>query len=331
VKKISTFLNNGDINRFRIIIQILTFILLMYGGLAHISISERIPTFACPYNPASGGTCYLIAIQHQFHTTWANLASYSGVAILKGLGLFLVFFLFLNKAWCGFVCPLGTIQDWITGLRRKMGFRFARYEDNNFKRLKLIKYILLVLLIGISLSMSNSIFGLPHASHDMASPFCQVCPGRTVLPLFAGDTSQLVIDFSSPTTLVMSALGMIVTGLFFVGAFVKKRFFCLFCPMSALQFIFSKFAFLRLTKDGEKCTTCGNCSRVCDVGIREIADDVISKNIVTDDCMMCFKCVGACPEKDCLKVTFTKIPLFSATEEGFFKRYEADDNKEIKL
>ncbi len=331
MKRISTFLNNGNINRFRTIVQILTFILLMYGGLAHISISERIPTFACPYNPASGGTCYLIAIQHQFHTTFANLASFSGLAILKGLGLFLIFFLFLNKAWCGFVCPLGTIQDWITGLRRKMGFRFARYEDNTFKRMKIIKYVLLILLILIPLSMSNSFFGLPKTSHDMAAPFCQICPGRTVFPLFAGDTSQLVIDFSSTTTLVMSALGMIITGMFFIGAFVKKRFFCLFCPMSALQYIFSKMAFLRLTKDGEKCTTCGNCSRVCDVGIKEIADDVVSKNIVTDDCMMCFKCVGACPEKDCLKVTFMKVPLFTATEEGFFKRYEADENKEIKL
>jgi len=331
MNRINTFLNNGNINRFRTIVQILTFVLLMYGGLAHISISERIPTFACPYNPASGGTCYLIAIQHQFHTTFVNLAGFSGIAILKGLGLFLIFFIFLNKAWCGFICPLGTIQDWITGLRRKLGYRFARYHDHNIKRLKLIKYILLILLIIISLGMSNALLGFPLISHDMASPFCQICPGRVLLPLFAGDLSQLVIDFSSTTTLVMSALGIIVTGLFLVGSFVKKRFFCLFCPMSALQYIFSKLAFLRLTKDGEKCTKCGNCSRVCDVGIKEIADDVISKNIVTDDCMMCFKCVGACPEKDCLKVTFTRLPLFVATEEGFFKRYDTDENKEIKL
>jgi len=329
VKKISTFLNNGNINRFRTVVQILMFILIMYGGLAHISISERIPTFACPYNPTSAGTCYLIALQHQFHTTWTNLLSFSGIAILKGLGIFLLFFVFLNKAWCGFICPLGTIQDWITGLRRKLGYRFTRYHDHNVKRLKLIKYILLALLLIISLGISNALLGFPLISHDMASPFCQICPGRTLLPLFAGDTSQLVIDFTSTTTLVMSGLAMIITGLFLVGSFVKKRFFCLFCPMSALQYIFSKLAFLRLTKDGEKCTKCGNCSRVCDVGIKEIADDVVSKNIVTEDCMMCFKCVGACPEKDCLKVTFTKIPLFTATEEGFFKRYDADENKEI--
>ena len=331
MKKIKTFLNNGNINRFRTIVQILAFVLLMYGGLAHISISERIPTFACPYNPASGGTCYLIAIQHQFHTTWANLASFNGLALLTGLGTFLLFFIFLNKAWCGYICPLGTIQDWLTGIRRKLGIRFSRYEDHNFKRLKIIKYVLLVLLIVIPLGMSNSLLGLPEFSHDLSAPFCQVCPGRTTLPVFAGDTSQFVIDFSSTTTLIMSVLGMIVTGLFFAGAFVKKRFFCLFCPMSALQYLFSKLAFLRLTKVGDKCTKCGNCSRVCDVGIQEIAEDVVSKNMVTDDCMMCFKCVGACPENDCLKVSFTKLPIFSATEEGFFKRYQTGGSKELPL
>ena len=126
--------------------------------------------------------------------------------------------------------------------------------------------------------MSNSFFGLSEISHDMSAPFCQICPGRTVLPLFSGDTSQLFIDFTSTTTIVMSSLGILFMALFFVGSFFKKRFFCFFCPMSALQYLFSKIGVLRLVKDGSKCTKCGNCSRVCDVGITAIADDITSKN-----------------------------------------------------
>jgi ferredoxin-type protein NapH len=168
--------------------------------------------------------------------------------------------------------------------------------------------------------MSNSLFGLPRLSHDFATPYCMVCPGRTVLPLFSGDAGQLAVDFSSTTKMTLTALGMAVTGLFFAGAFVKRRFFCLFCPMSALQYLLSKAGLLRLTKDGTKCTRCGNCYRVCDVGIRQIAEDVHSKNIVQDDCMMCFKCVAACPEEDCLKVSFLGAALYAASEEGYFKR-----------
>jgi len=123
----------------------------------------------------------------------------------------------------------------------------------------------------------------------------------------------------------MSTLGMLITGLFFVGAFAKKRFFCFFCPMSALQFMFSRIGILRLTKNGSKCTKCGNCYRVCDVGILGIAEDITSKNIVKDDCMMCFKCVEACPEDDCLDVKVFNAKIFSSTQEGFFKRYNQQD------
>jgi polyferredoxin len=136
-----------------------------------------------------------------------------------------------------------------------------------------------------------------------------------------GSTSEFFIDFSNPTTITMTSIGMVFTAVFFVGSFVKKRFFCLICPMSALQYLFSKIAFLRLIKVGDKCTSCGNCSRVCDIGIKEIETDLTSKNLVTDNCMLCMKCVEACPEEGCLSVKLLGVKLFEATEEGFSRRY----------
>ena len=120
--------------------------------------------------------------------------------------------------------------------------------------------------------------------------------------------------------MVLTTLGIIFTGLFFVGSFVKKRFFCFFCPMSAFHFIFSRYSILRLTKEGSKCTTCGDCYTVCDMQIKEIADDVKSKNILMDDCTLCMKCVAACPEEDALHVDIGPIKFFSSTKEGFAKR-----------
>lgn len=329
MNKIRTTINNSNISRFRFYFQIAAFALLINGGYLYLNIGDRLPTFACPYNTGSCGTCYLIAVQHELHTTWESIFSWRGIGILTSLVTFLLFFIIFNKAWCGFICPLGTIQDWITKLRKLTGIRFSRYNDITFKQLKIIKYILLALLIIIPLGMSNSLFGLPEFSHDLSAAFCQICPGRTVLPIFTADVSQFFIDFTNTTTIIMTALGMLITGVFFIGSFVKKRFFCFFCPMSGLQYLFSKIGLLRLNKTGDKCTRCGNCYRVCDVGIREIADDITSKNIVKDDCMMCFKCVEACPEKDCLKVSFLKLPVLSSTEEGFFKRYGTLENKEI--
>jgi len=324
--KIRKYINNSNVSRFRTIIQIAFFVLFVYGGYFFINLGQNLPTFACPYNPGSSGTCYLISAQHNLHATWDQLFSFRGLGFVTGLGSFVLFFIIFNKAWCGYACPLGTIQDWITRLRKLTLTRFTRYDEMSFKKLSIVKYVFLVLLILIPLGMSNSFFGLPEISHDMGAPFCQICPGRTVLPLFSGDTSQIFIDFTSTTTIVMSSLGIFFMALFFVGSFFKKRFFCFFCPMSALQYFFSKIGILRLVKDGSKCTKCGNCSRVCDVGITAIADDITSINIVKDDCMMCFKCVEACPEEGALKVKVVTFDIFSATEEGFFKRYGQDDS-----
>ncbi len=328
LKDLKKYIDNSNVSRFRFWIQIISFFIFVYGGYFFIEIGSRLPLFSCPYVPGSPGGCYLVGAQHELNTSWSTLFSPRGISILKSLGIFFIFFIFLNKAWCGFVCPLGTLQDWITRLRKSLGFSFVRYNEMSFKKLKLIKYFILVLLILIPLAINNSFFGLPELPYGMNTPFCQICPARIILPLFNGDTSQIFIDFTNPSRLILTSLGLMIAALFLVGSFVKKRFFCFFCPMSALQFLFSKIGILRLIKDGDKCTRCGNCSRVCDIGITEIADDVLSKNIVKDDCMMCFKCVEVCPEENALKVKVVSFDIFNATEEGFFKRYGTTDNSE---
>lgn len=326
MKRVKDFLYNADIDRFRFYVQIASFFILIYGGYLAIDLGTDLPTFACPFVEKAGGTCYLFSLQHQANMPWRQLAGGRGIGLFMGLTSFFLLLIIFNKSWCGFICPLGTLQDWITKARVRAGIRYSAYSKKNFKRLKKIKYILLILLVILPLGMSNSLFGLPRLSHEFATPYCMICPGRTVLPVFTGDVSQLAVEAGSLPKLVLTALGMAVTGLFFIGAFVKRRFFCFFCPMSALQFLFSKAGLLRLTKDGSTCTHCGNCYRVCDVGIREIADDMDSKNIVKDDCMMCFKCVAACPEEGCLKVGFLGAPLYESTEEGFFKRATREGN-----
>ena len=320
MNSIRKFLNNSDIGRFRFYFQLAAFGVLIYGGYLALNIGDQLPTFACVFEEKRGGSCYLMGFQHQMSLSYARLFSGAGIGVLISLGTFIIFFLIFNKTWCGFACPLGAIQDWLTILRRKMGIQYSAYSATVYKSLSTIKYILLALLILIPMAIGNSFFGLPTLNHDFGVPFCMICPGRTLLPLFTGDISQLAIDFSSKTKMVFSGLGMGITGIFLAGAFVKKRFFCLFCPMSALHYIFSKASILRLTKDGGKCTRCGNCYRVCDVGIREIADDLDHKNIVKDDCMMCLKCVSACPEDGCLKASFLGIPLYESTAEGFYRR-----------
>jgi ferredoxin len=89
-----------------------------------------------------------------------------------------------------------------------------------------------------------------------------------------------------------------------------------------MHYILSPLALLKLKKDGSKCTKCGDCYNVCDMQIKDIADDVNSTNILRDDCIFCLKCVAACPEEDALRVDIVKWALFKSTKGGFAKRMD---------
>jgi polyferredoxin len=316
MKRLKDAVDRVDLNRFRFWLQLAMFALLVYGGYLAVDLGSRLPMFSCGFNEEGrAGVCYLLPLQHQLSRPWPQLFGFAGISVLTGFGIFFLWFIVLNKGWCGYVCPLGTIQDWITVLRRRLGARYSRYTQGQFRQLSRIKYLLLALMVLIPLGIGGGWF-----SRDLGTPFCLICPGRMILPMFTGDFSQFTIDFSSKTALVMTALGMGITGLFLAGAFVKKRFFCFFCPMSALHYLISRPALLKLKKDGDKCTRCGDCYTVCDMEIKEIADDIKTRDIMMDDCILCLKCVAACPEPGALKANFAGVTFFESTEAGFIKR-----------
>ncbi len=320
--KIRDKINKIDIRKFRFWIQLFFFIIFIYGGYLAIDLGREMPIFSCGYNDENGGMCYFMPLQHQLARNWDRLFSMASIGVLTGFLTFLAWFIIFNKAWCGYICPLGTMQDWITSLRKFFKIPYSTYTQSQFEKLKKIKYIFLVIVVIFPLMIGAGLL-----SGEWRAAFCKMCPGRVITPMFVGDFSQWYIDFSSKTAMFLTAFGITFTILFFVGSFIKKRFFCFFCPMSAMHYIFSPFALLRLKKDGLKCTKCGDCYRVCDMQIKDIADDVTSKNILRDDCIFCLKCVGACPEEDALKVDIVKWTIFKSTKGGFAKRMGFEDDK----
>lgn len=313
--KIKNIINNMNLVRVRFWTQIITFVFFVYGGYFAIELGSKLPIFACPYNTNSAGACFLIPLQHQLSMPTQVLLGGAGIAVIVGILTFMVWFIFLNKLWCGYVCPFGTFQDWLTSLRKSMGIRYSTYTQPQFEKLSKIKYIFLAIVILIPLFMGIGVLG-----GEWSAAYCKMCPSRILSPMFSGDFSQWTIDFSTKTAMVLTAIGMMFAGLFLVGSFIKKRFFCFFCPMSALHYIFTKVSIVQLKKDGSKCTRCGDCYAVCDMQIKDIADDVTSPDIFRDDCTLCLKCVAACPEDDALHFDILKLRAFSSTKQGFEKR-----------
>jgi len=310
------------VDRLRLLVQALFFVFLIYGGAVGFDLGNGIPTMVCIYAENRVGQCFLYPLQRYLSIPLSILMTTMAPMFIAYLATFSVWTLVFNKAWCGWVCPLGFLQDLLTKLREALGINPARFPWLVRDGYQWVKYGLLILLILLPMGIGNSISGLPKFTQDLAAPFCQICPGKPLIPLFVGDLSNFSIDFSGVSTLILSTLSMGIFALFFSASFLKRRYLCFYCPMAAMLSLFRKFGFLSLKKDGRKCTHCNNCSLVCPMDIREIADEREKSNLVTQDCMLCLRCVEVCPEKDALRTTFLGLTIFPSTPEGFLRRQQ---------
>lgn len=311
------------VGRIRLLVQFLCFLLMIYGGLLLINLGRGLPAYTCVYVKHKAGLCFLYPLQRFLGLPFFLLLGQYGVLLLKYMGMFFLWVVVFNRAWCGWVCPIGFLQDLLTKIRGYLNVEPSRFSWITRDRYQSVKYILLVLLILLPIGIGNSFFGLPKLTSDLAVPFCQICPAKPLLPIFDGNFNHIFIDFSSNTRLVLSSLSMIILGLFFAASFLKSRFLCSYCPMSALASLFDKIGLLSLKKDSQKCTRCGNCARVCPMEIREVAEDRERTNMVTQDCMLCMRCIEACPEDNALRATFAGLTIFPSSAKGFLKRQGA--------
>lgn len=315
--------------KLRFFIQSVSFAVLTYGGRFGLRFGHFLPCFTCPYVGSCSGHCYLMALQGPHWGFQIPLAELTGMWGMRALGMFAGFFLLtilLSKTWCGWICPFGTFQDWISFLRKRLaisafgetsqGERESHFPWSLKDKLKPVKYVLLVLLILIPVLIANAGF-----HPDFNFPFCQICPAKPLMPVFKGNFSYFAVDITNAVTAVMTICSIILAAFFLVGMFFKDRLFCMFCPMLALISIFDKIGAVRLRKKVDSCIGCGNCRRICPVDIRDVHLEREKENVLTQDCMECFKCVEACPQDKTLSARFLKWKLFSSSRDYVAKLF----------
>jgi polyferredoxin len=298
------------LSRVRSLVQHVGFLVMIYGGRIGIHLGPAVPCFACPFVSGCGGYCYLMGLQGYIGFGMTAVSA-SGAGLIRALGWFVVFVLsvaVLGKLWCGWLCPFGLISDWLSSLRRKLGIRETEITPAVMRRLATIKYGLLVYIAVIPPLVT---MGLLHS--DFYLPFCSICPGKSLLPLFVGETRYLALNFGSSVTLWLSVALLLITGVMLVGMFFKSRFFCVFCPLLALIHLLKPLTILSLVKSPEACIGCGNCSRACPMEIEEVWRERCSGDVQTDSCLDCGSCAEACPSNGALALKFLRFSLFSSS------------------
>ena len=281
----------------RWMVQPVCFAVLMFGGRLGIHLGAAVPCFVCPYVGGCAGQCYLMGLQgvYGFGLSWAALFSPVGLKALGWLAVFALSVVLFGKLWCGWACPFGALSDWVGGLRRLLGFRESRLSPCGRPRLGWVKYALLAACAILPPLATAKL--LPP---DFYLPFCNICPGKSLLSLFAGDTTYLALNTANGVTLGFTAVLLAVTGVTLAGLFFKDRFFCHFCPMLALIHLLAPLSAPRLGKWPDRCTGCGNCRRNCAMEVERAYLEKVKATVQDSACVGCLRCVEACPSDGAL-------------------------------
>lgn len=281
----------------RWIVMFFSFLLLTWGGsvLGYWFEELYIPVLSCSkYNQEQivASACYYMSHLHILFT----------LPIEKILVFFACFFIPLfafGKLFCGFVCPMGFVQDTIYAVRQKSGIQGVSLTEKLYERLAIIKWTVVMLFLGMGFA------GLD---------FCNICPAITLSPAFSG----------FKTTVYVSGFIMLFV---LAGSFFKSRFFCNICPLGLLMGLLHKASLVRLKKDGTACTECGACYNACPMGIKAIYTEREQINVTDTNCIMCGECIRNCPEDKALQLTWAGISLYISSRDEFMKRYEKKEDK----
>ena len=108
-----------------------------------------------------------------------------------------------------------------------------------------------------------------------------------------------------PISMGQSELAWLVGGniFYFVSAIIlaftlkDNRAFCKYlCPITVILKITSRFAFLKIEGDEEKCTQCGVCNKACPMNINIMEYVNNNERVLSTECIFCLTCTTVCPE-----------------------------------
>jgi len=263
----------SSLTKVRQVIQWMFLFATFLLGLRHImpgreSTGGAFDAF-CPMGGVETFWLY-VTTGHTMKTTnllnFAILIGVIGVSLLAG------------RAFCGWMCPIGTLQDMLVDWSRRLsggGKRHIRGKRSKAKFpielppkvdqwARYLKYLVLLIVLIASVKA-------------VYPPLREICPARALFSFELGEP-----------LLVSVLITFIITSL------LVKRFWCKYlCPLGAFLAITNKFAPLRVVINKNSCTNCGRCEAECPVDIPAIPDSMRSL-----ECIQCLECIESCNVHD---------------------------------
>ena len=184
--------------------------------------------------------------------------------------------LFLGRFFCGWICPLGTLNHFIGWLFAKRGPADAYHPRQR------LKYVLLIALL-VTAALGSVQVGL-------LDPLCLL--HRSVSTAALPALERPAQDLLGPPRLHQCAwlIGSLLFALLAANA-VSPRFFCrVLCPLGALLGVLSRWGWWRIERDPDRCRGCQQCRVHCEGACNPDGD------LRRAECLVCFNCIEQCPE-----------------------------------
>lgn len=285
-------------------VQIIAFIFINYLILELIfsinligleGLFKILPILNSPRNPISNG---------------AGILEYIFFSITEGiipiflLGIFILVILFTNRFFCGWICPIGTIQDACAAIPTKK----RKIKISTHNSLLKIKYViiifLIILLVPLGIIYSTNIsfylefrnnlgdFGDKPLSYFSLSEYIFVFFPNLVKEIL--QRGNLVPLFTNFLVFFISIFYLI---LIVISVWYPRVYCRYFCPFAALSSVINNYSFLKLSRSPVRCvgrTECGICEKECPKQIR-ILDEPFEFFTGKGECNFCLRCKESCP------------------------------------
>ena len=200
--------------------------------------------------------------------------------------------LIFGRIYCSIICPLGVFQDILARFRRKKN----KYSYS--KEVRWLRYPVLVVFIIAAVAGIGSIFQLlaPYSAYGRIAtmifqPIWKL--GNNVLAEIAARADSYAfysVDtwMRSLPVLIIAAITLVVL---FILAWRGGRTYCnTICPVGTILSFFSRFSWLKIHFDEDKCKNCSMCSKNC----KAACIDYKNHTVDYSRCVVCGNCIDSC-------------------------------------
>lgn len=243
-----------------------------YGLFGQTSGLEKIPQTAAElpfFGSISSSTILGLVLLDPFAALQSAAAAkdFTTGTIIGILPIVIFYGIVRGRAFCGWVCPVNLLLEFVDFLRDKLGIKVAERSVPRHAKL----WIALAVLV-LSAITSTLVF-------ELVNPISAINKG---------------ILFGSFTGLI-SLVAIVI-----IELFLARRLWCrALCPLGGFYEALGTVGLFSVKMDLDSCTHCGHCEAVClaDPEILQPALDGSKNRVVAGDCMLCGECVDVCPTR----------------------------------